>query len=99
MWIFLADHALLNTKQVFNGDMFESDPVHVQLKSILIDVFRGDVVDSISLGMYTHPHTHTHTLLHSSPTLYSYPTRFDVIVTYMVLYLPLFLSKCCTTDY
>eukprot|EP00041_Stephanoeca_diplocostata_P013414 m.235058 g.235058 ORF g.235058 m.235058 type:complete len:208 (+) comp19330_c2_seq2:174-797(+) len=35
---------------VFNGVAFEQDPVHVQLKSILIDMFRGDTVENISLG-------------------------------------------------
>ena len=43
---------LLGSKPVltFAGDLFETKPELMTLKSLLIDVFRGEVVDNVNIG-------------------------------------------------
>lgn len=38
----------------FAGELFDTDPVYMQLKSVLIDMFRGVVVDNIALSGLDH---------------------------------------------
>jgi hypothetical protein len=40
--------------QMFEGDVWEADPVYAQIKSLLVDIFRGPVVDKINMEGIDH---------------------------------------------
>eukprot|EP00037_Helgoeca_nana_P006597 m.60648 g.60648 ORF g.60648 m.60648 type:complete len:313 (+) comp17472_c0_seq1:83-1021(+) len=56
MMLFPAEKNVLGSKPclMFEGDVWEADPVYAQIKSLLVDIFRGPVVDKINMEGIDH---------------------------------------------